>query len=146
MLVVVEMFNALNALSEDCSLLSLPPWSNPWLLGAICLSMLLHMIILYVPPLAIMFSVEALRQREWMAILVLSFPVIIVDEALKYISREFKPVVAAPSLDLRVANQIKVLLHAVVTKFTLLVRGMIGSKRRPSHDREEATVPLVGRR
>lgn len=145
-LVVVEMFNALNALSEDCSLLSLPPWSNPWLLGAICLSMLLHMIILYVPPLAIMFSVEALRQREWMAILVLSFPVIIVDEALKYISREFKPVVAAPSLDLRVANQIKVLLHAVVTKFTLLVRGMIGSKRRPSHDREEATVPLVGRR
>ena len=27
-LVVVEMFNALNALSENASLLSLPPWSN----------------------------------------------------------------------------------------------------------------------
>ena len=33
-LVVVEMFNALNALSEDASLLHLPPWANPWLLGA----------------------------------------------------------------------------------------------------------------
>lgn len=145
-LVVVEMFNALNALSEDCSLLSLPPWSNPWLLGAISLSMLLHMIILYVPPLAVMFSVEALTQREWMAIFVLSFPVIIVDEALKYISREFQPTVAAPSLDLRVVNQIKVLLHAIVTKFMLLFRGLAGSKRRPSHDREDATMPLVGRR
>jgi Ca2+ transporting ATPase len=145
-LVVVEMFNALNALSEDCSLLSLPPWSNPWLLGAICLSMLLHMIILYVPPLAVMFSVEALTQREWTAIIVLSFPVIIVDEALKYISREYKPTVAAPSMDFRVVNQVKVLLHAVVTQFMIVVRGMIGSKRRPSHDREEATLPLVSRR
>ena len=27
-LVVVEMFNALNALSENASLLQLPPWSN----------------------------------------------------------------------------------------------------------------------
>ena len=29
-LVVVEMFNALNALSENASLLQLPPWSNRW--------------------------------------------------------------------------------------------------------------------
>ena len=148
-LVVVEMFNALNALSEDCSLLSLPPWSNPWLLGAICLSMLLHMIILYVPPLAVMFSVEALTQREWVAILFFSFPVIIVDEALKYISRELKPTVPElPSMDFRLVNQVKVLLHAVVTKSLFLIRGLLGGKRRPSHDREprdDTTIPLVGR-
>merc|ERR1719327_1849647 len=32
-LVVIEMLNALNALSEDGSLLQMPPWANPWLLG-----------------------------------------------------------------------------------------------------------------
>ena len=37
-LVIVEMFNALNALSENCALLALPPWSNPWLLAAITVS------------------------------------------------------------------------------------------------------------
>merc|ERR1712113_1115601 len=31
-LVTIEMFNALNALSEDGSLLQMPPWANPWVL------------------------------------------------------------------------------------------------------------------
>ena len=38
-LVVVEMFNALNALSENSSLLSHPPWRNLWLIGSIVISM-----------------------------------------------------------------------------------------------------------
>lgn len=38
-LVVVEMFNALNALSENASLVSQPPWRNLWLLAAIAVSM-----------------------------------------------------------------------------------------------------------
>jgi hypothetical protein len=33
-LVAIEMFNSLNALSEDGSLLTMPPWVNPWLLLA----------------------------------------------------------------------------------------------------------------
>ena len=40
-LVVVEMFNALNALSENSSLLVQPPWRNRWLLAAITVSMVL---------------------------------------------------------------------------------------------------------
>jgi hypothetical protein len=51
-LVAIEMFNAFNALSEDNSLLQLPPWSNPWLLLATCISLGLHCVILYVPFLA----------------------------------------------------------------------------------------------
>jgi len=139
-LVVVEMFNALNALSEDCSLLSLPPTTNPWLLGAICLSMLLHVIILYVPPLAVMFSVEALTRREWLAILVFSFPVILVDEALKYVSREFRPTVNVPNLqEFRLLNQAKVLLHAVVTRTFWFVRSLGGGgKRRGSRSSADA--------
>lgn len=48
-LVVVEMFNAMNSLSENESLLRLPIWKNMWLVGAITLSMVLHIAILYIP-------------------------------------------------------------------------------------------------
>lgn len=81
------MFNSLNALSENCSLLVLPPWSNPWLLAAIATSMAIHMLILYVPPAAHVFTVAPLCSTEWAAVLWLSCPVILVDEALKHISR-----------------------------------------------------------
>jgi Ca2+ transporting ATPase len=48
-LVTVEMFNAMNSLSENESLLTLPLWVNPYLVAAIALSMALHVMILYVP-------------------------------------------------------------------------------------------------
>ncbi|KAL0366289.1 UNVERIFIED_CONTAM: Calcium-transporting ATPase 3, endoplasmic reticulum-type [Sesamum radiatum] len=73
-LVVVEMFNALNNLSENQSLLVIPPWSNLWLLGSIVLTMLLHVLILYVEPLSILFSVAPLSWAEWTVVLYLSFP------------------------------------------------------------------------
>jgi Ca2+ transporting ATPase len=43
------MFNAMNSLSENESLLRLPVWKNPFLVGAIALSMALHFAILYIP-------------------------------------------------------------------------------------------------
>merc|ERR1712176_1308259 len=48
-LVVIEMLNAFNALSEDGSLIQMPPWTNPWLILACCGSVLLHFVILYIP-------------------------------------------------------------------------------------------------
>ncbi|GMP80831.1 hypothetical protein CsSME_00035790 [Camellia sinensis var. sinensis] len=86
-LVVVEMFNALNNLSENQSLLVILPWSNLWLVGSIVLTMLLHILILYVRPLSILFSVTPLSWAEWTVVLYLSFPVIIIDEILKFFSR-----------------------------------------------------------
>ncbi|KAA3488717.1 calcium-transporting ATPase 3, endoplasmic reticulum-type isoform X2 [Gossypium australe] len=86
-LVVVEMFNALNNLSENQSLLVIPPWSNLWLVASIILTMLLHILILYLPPLSTLFSVTSLSWNEWAVILYLSFPVIIIDEVLKFFSR-----------------------------------------------------------
>ncbi|KAK1322635.1 Calcium-transporting ATPase 3, endoplasmic reticulum-type [Acorus calamus] len=86
-LVVVEMFNALNNLSENQSLVVIPPWSNLWLVGSIVLTMLLHVLILYVEPLSILFSVTPLSWAEWTIVLYLSFPVIIIDEVLKFFSR-----------------------------------------------------------
>ncbi|XP_060178652.1 calcium-transporting ATPase 3, endoplasmic reticulum-type isoform X2 [Lycium barbarum] len=86
-LVVVEMFNALNNLSENQSLLVIPPWSNPWLVASIIFTVILHILILYVQPLSSLFSVTPLSWAEWTIVLYLSFPVILIDEILKFFSR-----------------------------------------------------------
>jgi Ca2+ transporting ATPase len=86
-LVVIEMFNAMNALSSSESLLQLPLWKNMKLIYAICLSMILHFAILYTPILRSVFSIEALGWDEWYAVLWISAPVILIDEALKAAER-----------------------------------------------------------
>ncbi|KAG2495960.1 hypothetical protein HYH03_005890 [Edaphochlamys debaryana] len=86
-IVAIEMFNALNALSEDGSLLSMPPWCNPWLLVAISVSIALHCVILYVPFLADVFAIVPLSWPEWQLVLLWSAPVIFMDEGLKAVGR-----------------------------------------------------------
>nr|KAF6415015.1 ATPase sarcoplasmic/endoplasmic reticulum Ca2+ transporting 3 [Molossus molossus] len=86
-LVTIEMCNALNSVSENQSLLRMPPWLNPWLLAAVTMSMALHFLILLVPPLPLVFQVTPLSGRQWVVVLQISLPVILLDEALKYLSR-----------------------------------------------------------
>jgi len=86
-LVVIEMFNALNSLSESASILQTPPWCNLWLILAIALSMVLHFTIVYVPFLASIFNVAPISFNEWLLVLAWSFPVIIIDETFKFFAR-----------------------------------------------------------
>lgn len=86
-LVAIEMFNSLNALSEDGSLLKMPPWVNPWLLVAMSVSFALHFLILYVPFLAQVFGIVPLSVNEWLLVLAVAFPVILIDEVLKLAGR-----------------------------------------------------------
>jgi len=86
-LVTIEMFNALNAVSEDGSLLTIPPWVNPWLLLAMASSFLLHFMILYVPAMAAVFSIVPHNTVDWILVFLFSFPVIIIDEVLKFVGR-----------------------------------------------------------
>jgi len=86
-LVVIEMLNALNALSEDSSLLQMPPWANPWLLVAMAFSIGLHMVILYVPMAAQVFSIVPLTLNDWIVVMAFSMPVILIDELLKMVGR-----------------------------------------------------------
>jgi len=89
-LVVIEMLNALNALSEDSSLLTMPPWANPYLLLAMAVSIGLHMVILYIPVFAQIFSIVPLTLNDWAVVMVFSLPVIIIDEVLKMFGRAFQ--------------------------------------------------------
>jgi Ca2+-transporting ATPase len=86
-LVAIEMFNSLNALSEDGSLVTMPPWVNPWLLIAMSVSFALHFLILYVPFLAKIFGIVPLSLNEWFLVLLVALPVILIDEVLKFIGR-----------------------------------------------------------
>jgi Ca2+-transporting ATPase len=55
------MFNALNAISEDDSLLRMSPLVNPYLLLAIAASIGAHFMILYIPIFAKIFGIAPLN-------------------------------------------------------------------------------------
>jgi len=85
-LVVIEMLNAMNSLSES-SLFIIPLWRNPWLCLAIFSSMTLHFIILYVPFFAGVFGVAPLSLAEWGWVMIYSLPIIVLDEIMKLIAK-----------------------------------------------------------
>ena len=86
-LVMIEMFNSLNAISDELSLVKTGIWLNPILLVAIMLSVILHCFVLYIPALQVLFSVAPLTAQDWLLVLGISFPVIVIDEILKFVTR-----------------------------------------------------------
>merc|ERR1712076_314443 len=88
-LVTIEMANAINSLSENQSLLVMPPWINPFLIGAMCLSFALHFVILYVEVMATVFQVTPLSVAQWITVMKFSLPVILLDELLKFVARNY---------------------------------------------------------
>merc|ERR1712142_92915 len=77
------------ALSVNQSLIRMPPWSNFWLLAAMTLSFSLHFMIIYVDPLPMVFHLTHLNVEQWLVVLKLSFPVILIDEVLKFVARNY---------------------------------------------------------
>merc|ERR1739844_108798 len=88
-LVTIEMCNAVNSLSENQSLVAMPPWINPLLLGAMGLSFALHFMILYVDFLAVVFQITPLSFAQWITVMKFSLPVILLDELLKWVARNY---------------------------------------------------------
>merc|ERR1740138_406446 len=86
-LVMIELLNALNSVSEDQSMLAMPPWANWYLIGADLLSLGLHFVILYVPFMAKIFQLVPLDQTQWLWVMYLSVPVILLDEIMKIFAR-----------------------------------------------------------
>jgi Ca2+-transporting ATPase len=97
-LVVIEMLNAFNALSEDGSLLHMPPWSNPILILMTALSVGIHMVVLYLPMANRIFEVVPLSGHDWVMVLAFSMPVLLIDEILKFFGRRTPEFLAATTL------------------------------------------------
>jgi len=91
-LVTIEMLNAMNSLSENQSLIAMPPWSNMWLVGSMALSFTLHFVILHVEVLSTVFQVTPLGVDEWITVMKFSIPVILLDEVLKFVARKITDV------------------------------------------------------
>ncbi|XP_044317982.1 calcium-transporting ATPase sarcoplasmic/endoplasmic reticulum type isoform X1 [Drosophila rhopaloa] len=87
-LVTIEMLNAMNSLSENQSLITMPPWCNLWLIGSMALSFTLHFVILYVDVLSTVFQVTPLSAEEWITVMKFSIPVVLLDETLKFVARK----------------------------------------------------------
>merc|ERR1712061_58619 len=88
-LVTIEMSNALNSVSENQSLLVMPPWINMYLIMAMGLSVSLHCMILYVDIFNVVFNISALSLDQWIVVCKFSLPVLLVDEALKFVARNY---------------------------------------------------------
>merc|ERR1712079_474743 len=88
-LVTIEMSNALNSVSDNQSLLVMPPWINMYLIMAMGLSVSLHCMILYVDIFNVVFNISALSLDQWIVVCKFSLPVLLVDEALKFVARNY---------------------------------------------------------
>ncbi|OJJ47460.1 hypothetical protein ASPZODRAFT_93900 [Penicilliopsis zonata CBS 506.65] len=106
-LVVIEMLNAMNALSSSESLLTFGLWNNMMLVYAIILSMSLHFAILYIPFLQGLFAILPLNWLEWKAVLAISAPVILIDEVLKFFERKLYTTSVAPNSQTGAASKPK---------------------------------------
>jgi Ca2+-transporting ATPase len=71
-LTLSQLFHALNCRSQTRSFFALGPFSNPWLLYAVALSLLLHLGIVYIPFLQPIFHTVPLSPRDWGLMLVIS--------------------------------------------------------------------------
>lgn len=99
----------MNALSSSESLLTMPLWKNMKLIYAITLSMVLHIAILYIPFLQGLFSIEPLNWTEWQAVILISLPVVFIDEGLKFVERMLY---VKPATHMASRGEVKSLSHA----------------------------------
>ncbi|ANT63973.1 MULTISPECIES: calcium-translocating P-type ATPase, SERCA-type [Prosthecochloris] len=70
-LVVFEMFNAFLARSETRNIFTLGITTNPWMLGAIAVSLCLHVLVLY-SPFQEAFHVKPLSLQDWAVVVAVS--------------------------------------------------------------------------
>lgn len=85
---MIEIFNAINALSENKSLLTTGLLLNPLLLIACGLSFVFHLGILYIPFFAEIFGTCPLTKNDWILTLVLSSPVILFVVSVPVLSEQ----------------------------------------------------------
>ena len=84
-----QLWNVLNLRSFKQSIFSLGIFSNPYVIGAIAISILMQLVVLYTEIGRKLFSVEALSILEWAMILLITSSIFIIVEAWKFARRYF---------------------------------------------------------
>jgi Ca2+-transporting ATPase len=82
-LVFVQLAHTFNARSENKSIFKIGVFSNKYLVGAVFLSVILQMLVVYTPLLQPLFGTVSLEISDWILILILSSAVILFAELKK---------------------------------------------------------------
>lgn len=88
-LVCIELFKALSAVSLSQSVFTISPLQNPYLLLSVGVSLCIHIVLLQTPWLSNIFGLHSLSKKDWYVVLALSLPVVILEELLKWVGRTF---------------------------------------------------------
>jgi len=91
-LLMFEIFDVFNCLSQTESVFRSHVHRHPWLLGAVALSMLLHVAVVYWPPLQSAFGTVPLATRDWLFAAGVAATVVVAVELLK-----LTPLVRSPA-------------------------------------------------
>ncbi|MNM66310.1 Calcium-transporting ATPase 1 [compost metagenome] len=87
-LAVSQLFYALSVRNPKKTLFEIGPLTNKYLLGAICLGILLQLAIISIPPIAEIFKVFTLTSRDWGFVILLSLIPFILNELIKMLFRK----------------------------------------------------------
>ncbi|MDO9181906.1 MAG: HAD-IC family P-type ATPase [Bacteriovorax sp.] len=88
LLVICQWFNVLNCRSEIRSVFSRDLFKNPWLLGALVLSSILHAAVIYWPPLSKFFHTVPIELSQLFLIIAAASLVLWTEEIRKMIARK----------------------------------------------------------
>jgi P-type Ca2+ transporter type 2C len=83
-IVVSQLFVALALRADRQSILTVGPWSNPWLLGAGALSLAAMAAISYLPALNAVFHTAPLTAGDWAVLVLLGLLLLAADETRKW--------------------------------------------------------------
>src|SRR4029079_11753985 len=87
-LILFQMFNVFNARSDTHSVFY-QLFHNPWLFGAVALSLLLQVGVIYVPFLQRAFDTVPLRASDWLTSVLVASSVLWLRELSKAVRRNF---------------------------------------------------------
>jgi Ca2+-transporting ATPase len=89
-LVMFQMFAVISSRSLHHSLSHLNPFTNPWLMGAVGLSLIIQAAVIYLAPLQTIFGTVALAGMDWLKIIGISSLGFIGMEASKFLFKAKK--------------------------------------------------------
>jgi len=86
-LVMFQMFAVISSRTLNPSIRHFNPFSNLWLLGAVCLSLVIQVAVIYLAPLQMIFGTVALAGIDWLKIIGISSLGFLMMEASKLFIR-----------------------------------------------------------